>query len=165
MKYSYKSYITLQSIPLQHFINEKCQNSFSLFLYFLLTAGWYESLLKISPNQRALICIRSCITLLLVSNRSSTTPCVCQQQQWGRPRNEKARPTKAPTTLPPPTRKKGLTPRMLVSPASAHSVLLLVYYILTIYNETLVILIAWHIGTRYYIVPSFSNVRKWLGHG
>ena len=67
MKYSYKSHITLQSIPLQHFINEKCQNSFSVFLYFPLTAGWYESLLKISPNQRALICIRSCITLLLVS--------------------------------------------------------------------------------------------------
>ena len=52
--------------------------------------------------------------------------------------------------------KKGLTPRMLVSASPP--------YYTTYYNETLVILIAWHIGTRFYR-SEFSNLRKWLGHG
>ena len=52
--------------------------------------------------------------------------------------------------------KKGLTSRMLVSASPP--------YYTTYYNETLVILIAWHIGTRFYR-SEFSNLRKWVGNG
>ena len=65
--------ITLQSIALQHFINEKCQNSFYILLDFLLkifiTAGkFFKDLYKLERND-LYNKGESCITLLLLSSK------------------------------------------------------------------------------------------------
>ena len=49
-------------------------------------------------------------------------------------------------------------------PYSAHVGISFPPYYTTYYNETLVILIAWHISTRFYR-SEFSNLRKWVGNG